>query len=214
MIKKQAVVAVRMALALFCAVACVVPVVGQQQTKNYADELLIGETPRLALKTNLLYDLTSTVSLGAEVRLGRKVTFDAPVHLNPWTFNVEENVKFKFLLVQPQLRFWTCESFNGHFFGLHGHYAYYNVSALPKPPFSDKMNQNRFEGQLYGGGISYGFQWIIGKRLGFEFEIGGGYTRLEYDEFECIPCAREYISKTKEYWGVTRLGLNLIYFIF
>jgi len=194
------------------------PVFAQQKQtpaqKQFADEHRLRETPRFSLKTNLLYDMTTTVSLGTEFKLARKITFDVPFHLNPWTFNTEENVKFKFMLVQPQLRFWTCEVFNGHFFGLHGHYGYYNVSALPNPPFSEKMNQSRFEGQLYGAGLSYGYQWIIGRRFGLEFEIGGGYAKLEYDEYSCQVCARENIAKVKEYWGLTRLGLSLIYFIF
>lgn len=34
------------------------------------------------------------------------------------------------LLVQPELRYWLCERFNGSFFGLHGHYADVNMSNL------------------------------------------------------------------------------------
>jgi len=187
----------------------VFPVVGQK-----IDENSLNRTPRLSVKTNLLYDLTATISLGTEFRLARKITLDAPFHLNPWTINKEENSKFKLMLVQPGFRFWTCEAFNGHFIGVHGHYAIYNVSALPKPPFSETMNQNRFEGQLYGGGISYGFQWIIGKRWGLEFEIGGGYARLEYKQYPCQSCEKEFVEKTKNYLGVTRVGLNLMYHIF
>ena len=173
--------------------------------------------PRLAVKTNMIYNLAATPNLGVELRLGRKITFDAPFHINPWYIDKDKNSKFMFLLAQPQVRFWTCEAFNGHFFGLHGHIARYNVGGLPTNtflPISDKMNKYRFDGHLYGGGLSYGFQWILGKRWGFEFEIGGGYARLEYDEYECVPCAVEYQTKRKNYWGVTRAGLSFMFFIF
>ena len=172
------------------------------------------ETPRIAVKTNLLYDLTTTLNLATEFRVARKVTLDLSVNLNPWMFDKEENTKFNFLLFQPEFRFWTCEAFNGHFFGLHGHYAYFNVSSLPSPPFSETMNQHRFEGQLAGAGVSYGFNWIIRPRWGMEFEIGAGYARLWYDKYPCAACTKALESVTKDYWGVTRIGLSLIYYIF
>jgi len=182
-----------------------------KQDGGYHAPYRLTETPRFGLKTNLLYDLTTTMSLGAEFRLTRKSTLDLSFHLNPWVYNREENAKFKLFLFQPKLRFWSCEAFNGHFFGVHGHYAYYNVGRMPNPPFSKTMNQYRFEGQLGGGGASYGYHWIITPRLGLEAEIGGGYVRSWYDKYPCQRCAKRLSSETKNYWGVTHAGLNLIY---
>jgi hypothetical protein len=169
------------------------------------------QTPRLTIKTNLLHDLTTSLNLGVEIKMGQKLTLDLPFTLNPWTYNKEENTKFKFLLIQPELRFWTCEAFNGHFFGVHGQYAYYNVGHLPTPLFSETMNLYRFEGQLAGAGISYGYQWLINPRWSIEAEIGAGYARLWYDKYPCQSCAKLITSETKNYWGVTRAGISLIY---
>ena len=168
------------------------------------------ETPRFAVKTNILFDITTSMNLGVEFSVGRKMTLDVLFTLNPWMYNKEENTKFKFLLFQPELRYWTCEAFNGQFFGLHGHYAYYNVSHLPKP-FSETMNLYRFEGQLAGAGVSYGYHWLISPRWSFEAEIGAGYARLWYDKYPCQTCAKTLTSENKNYWGVTRAGLSLIY---
>jgi len=170
-----------------------------------------AKEPGFGLKTNILYDMTTTFSLATEFRLGHKTTFDLSAHWNPWTFNKEENAKFKLLLFQPEWRFWSYEAFNGHFFGLHGHYAYYNVGRLPAPPFSETMNRYRFEGQLGGAGISYGYHWIVGPRWGLEAQIGAGYARLWYDRFPCQSCSKKLSSETKNYWGITRAGVSLIY---
>jgi len=35
--------------------------------------------------------------------------------------------------VQPELRYWLCEKFNGHFFGVHLHGGIFNVGALSLP---------------------------------------------------------------------------------
>lgn len=167
--------------------------------------------PSWAVKTNLLYDATATFNLGMEWRLGRKTTFELPVSYNPWTFS--DNMKWKHFLVQPEFRWWTCEAFNGSFFGLHAHYALYNMSALPNPPFSEYMNTHRFEGWLVGAGISYGYHWILGKRWALEATVGAGYAYLSYDKFSCENCGEKLGSETKHYFGPTKAGVTLIFII-
>ena len=67
-----------------------------------------------AVKSNLLYDATATINLGVEAALGRRVTLDVSGNYNPWKFG---DARWKHWLVQPEVRYWLCESFNGHFFG-------------------------------------------------------------------------------------------------
>ena len=165
--------------------------------------------PNVSIKSNLLYDATASMNLGLEFRTGDKTSFEIPVTYNPWTF--ADNRKWKLLLIQPELRFWTDETFNGHFFGLHGHYAVYNVSKLRHPPFSEYMNTHRFQGWLAGAGLSYGYRWNFENRWGLEATIGVGYAYLSYDKFECDGCGRWLESETKNYFGPTKAGLTLIY---
>jgi hypothetical protein len=167
--------------------------------------------PKHAIKTNMLHDITTSLNIGGEFKLSRQLTLDVPLTYNPWTYNKEENTKFKFLLVQPELRYWTCEAFNGQFFGLHAHWAYYNVGHLKTPPFTETMHKYRFEGQLAGAGISYGYRWYLGTRWNLEAEIGAGYARLWYDKFPCQTCAKLITREHKNYWGLTRAGVSLIY---
>jgi hypothetical protein len=182
--------------------------------KRMAPASRLRATPHLVVKSNLLFDISSSMNIGAEVRLAQKVTLDLPFTYNPWTFNREENSKFKFALFQPELRYWLCEAFDGHYFGLYGHYAYYNVGRLPDTIFSEAMNQYRYEGSLAGVGISYGYVWPINPRWGLEAEIGVGYARLDYDKYPCQTCAKQTDSKTKNYWGITRAAISIIFYIF
>ncbi len=167
--------------------------------------------PAIAVKTNLLYDATTTLNLGAEFRLGRRLTLDIPVNYNPWTF--DNNKKLKHVLVQPEVRWWTCEAFNGHFIGLHGHYAYYNIGGLDNPPFSEYMNTHRFEGWLAGAGVSYGYHWMLGKHWSLEATLGIGYAYMDYDKYPCEKCGEKLGSETKNYFGPTKAGISLIYMI-
>jgi len=163
---------------------------------------------KVAVKSNLLYDATSTINLGAEFKLGARSTFELPINYNPWTFS--DNKKFKHILVQPELRFWTCESFTGHFFGVHAHYAYYNVGGVG--PFTTIKN-NRYEGWLAGAGFSYGFNWLLSNRWSLEATLGLGYAYMDYSRYECHRCGEKLGQGNKHYFGPTRVGISLIYFI-
>ena len=101
--------------------------------------------PKFAIKTNALYWATSTPNVGIEVGLAKKLTLDISGNYNPWKFGDDRQIKH--WLVQPELRYWLCERFNGSFFGLHGHYGEMNVSNLN----IFGMGHDRYDGNVYGG---------------------------------------------------------------
>lgn len=163
--------------------------------------------PKFAIKTNALYWATTTPNLGFEVGLAKKLTLDVSGNYNPWKFG--EDRQFKHWLVQPELRYWLCERFNGSFFGLHGHYGEMNVSNLN----IFGMGHDRYDGNLYGAGISYGYQWLISKRWSMEATIGVGYARLKYDKYARGDNGEKLAHKNRNYFGPTKIGLSFIYII-
>ena len=70
---------------------------------------------RLAVKSNLLYDITSTINLGVEYEVAPRWTLEMSVNYNPWSFS--DNKKMKLWMLQPEARYWLCSGFSGHFFG-------------------------------------------------------------------------------------------------
>lgn len=164
-------------------------------------------TPHVAVKTNILYLATTTPNLGFEVGLSKKLTLDVSGNYNFWEFKNDK--KIKHWLVQPELRYWLCERFNGHFFGIHGHYAEFNVEGFKMLGLRNK----RYQGNLYGGGISYGYHWILSNHWSIEATVGVGYAHIDYDKYQCHDCGAKLKSDTKNYWGPTKAGLNLIYII-
>lgn len=168
--------------------------------------------PVFALKTNVLYDATSTLNLGVEFRLDAKKTLTIPVNYNPWIFS--GNRRLKHLYVQPELRFWTCEVFNGFYWGLHAHAGQYNVGGI-KLPFNmfPALESHRYQGHFYGAGLGLGYQWIINNRWNIELGIGAGYTRLEYDKYTCGRCGEKIKTDGRNYLGPDRIAVSLIYII-
>ena len=82
----------------------------------------------VGIKSNLLYDATASPSLGIEVGLAPRFTLDVSGSLNLW--NWKNNMKWKHWMVQPELRYWTCQRFAGHFFALHGLGGQFNFGNI------------------------------------------------------------------------------------
>lgn len=169
----------------------------------------------IGIKTNLLHwSAGLTPNAGVEFALNRKYTFEVGGGFNK--FNIfKENGKAHHWIVQPELRYWTCEAFNGHFFGLHALTGAYNIGGIDIPLGRlDKLNDYRYEGWAVGGGLSYGYQWPISSRWNFELNLGAGYVYLNYDKYPCVKCGSllEEDANT-HYFGVTKAAVSLIYLI-
>ena len=172
-----------------------------------------AEAQQVALKTNALYWATTTPNLGLEVGLGKRTTIDIMGGYNPFTLNKELNRKVKHWSVMPEFRYWFCERFQGHHLGLHTGYMFYNVGAIRIPFQPAETKLNRYQGWATGVGLSYGYTWILGKRLNLEASIGVGYAYTKFDVYECKNCG-DYIGPgEKHYVGPTKVALNLIYMI-
>ncbi|MFV0420354.1 MAG: DUF3575 domain-containing protein [Dysgonomonas sp.] len=186
-----------------------------QQSQSKADvSFLPGKEvmPRFAVKTNLLYDLTSTFNLGAEMRLSYRLSLDLSLNYNPWTFS--DNKKFKHILVQPELRYWLQEPFNGHFLGTHLLYSNFNIGNLNLPlDIFSGLDNSRYRGNAYGLGVSYGYQWMLSSRWSMEASFGFGYMYADYTRYECKTCGKKIDDRSKHYFGPTKAGITLIYTI-
>lgn len=165
----------------------------------------------LAVKTNLLYDATTTGNIGVEAGLSKKWTLDVSGNLNPWTFS--NNKKIKHWMVQPEARYWLCEKFNGSFFGIHAHGGQFNVSDWDFPIALKALKDKRYEGWFYGAGVSYGYQWVMSRRWNLEMNAGAGYARVHYNKYPCSVCGSKLAEGNYNYWGVTKAAISLIYFL-
>ena len=173
---------------------------------------------KIAVKTNLLYGIgTFTPNIGVEIALGERTTLDVSGAYN-W-FNPDgkrsNNKKLVHWLVQPEFRYFLCERFNGHFFGFHALFSQYNIGGHELPMLFGKGSENyRHHGNAYGGGFSYGYQLLLGKRWNLEFNVGVGYMRMEYDRYDYTTCGElKNKSQTKNYFGPTKAGITLVFLI-
>lgn len=176
---------------------------------------LTASAQNVVVKTNLLYDITTTANLGIEFKVAPKWTVDISGNLNAWTFS--DNKKWKHWVLQPEARYWLCERFNGHFVGAHLVGGIYNMGNW-NTDFTflgtdfGQLKEHRYEGWLVGAGIAYGYHWMLGRHWSVEAEIGIGYVYTQADKYECPRCGEQLENnKPHHYVGPTKAAVNLIY---
>lgn len=169
----------------------------------------------VAVKTNILYDATATFNLGVETGLSRKWTLDVSGNYNPWTFS--HNRKWKHWLIQPEARYWNCEKMHGSFWAVQLLGGQYNIGNINTDfnflgtDFS-KLKDYRYQGWMIGGGIGYGYSWMLSHHWNIEAELAAGYIYSLYDKYDCATCGSKLENnKSHSYVGPTKAALNLIY---
>lgn len=174
---------------------------------------LLDTPPSFAIKTNLLYWSTLTPNIAIEFGLGNRTSLDLTASYNPWNLKGDyvDNKKIVHWIIRPEFRYWLCERFNGHFFGLHAFYWQYNVGGNEIPMMFEK--DYRYEGNAFGAGISYGYHLALAKRWGLEFNIGAGVAFMDYTKKDCIKCGQEVGQYKKNYFGPTSAGIKLVFMI-
>lgn len=174
----------------------------------------VTQAQNVAIKTNLLTDAVLSPNLGVEVGLKPKWTLDMVGELNLWTINQH---KWKHWFFQPEARYWFCDRFAGHFLGVHaivGQFNFGNIKNGVKFLGSDfsELTDYRFQGWGYGGGIAYGYDWILGKHWNLEAEIGIGLIHTRFKKYACDNCDKQVGDHFHHnYWGLTKLSLNIEY---
>lgn len=153
----------------------------------------------VALKSNGLYWLATTPNVGIEFALNDRATVELSGAYNPWTFKGDR--KMRFWLAQPELKYWLCEKFEGHFVGLHVHGAQYFGG----------FGSTRYDGYLAGGGFTYGYNWILSPHWNMEVAIGIGYAHLWFDKSPRISCEKCKTSERLNYLGPTKAAVSLVY---
>lgn len=169
----------------------------------------------VAIKSNILYDLTATISAGIEVGLAPRWSLDVSGNFNAWT--MKNDRRWKHYLVQPEVRYWLCDRFMGHFLALHLHGGQYNFGGIKNSinflgTNLSNLTTHRYQGWFAGAGIGYGYAFVLGRHWNLELEAGIGYAYTVFDEFECAGCGRKVNTDLNHhYFGPTKLAVNFVY---
>lgn len=176
-----------------------------QEPSAPAATLPTDATPQgryLGVKTNLAAWAGTIMNVAVDVEVGRHWSVELPVLWCPWY--VSEKHAVKTFTIQPEARYWLSKPGAGHFFGVHAHVGWFNV----------KWNRDRYQDTdrpLLGAGISYGYLLPFNAHWAGEFTLGAGYANMRYDTWYNIDNGARIDTRTKNYWGITRVGLSVVY---
>lgn len=170
-----------------------------------------GPAQQMAVKSNLLSAANGALDAGVEYALGPKSTFDLSGSIRPWKRS--EGYVNRYWLIRPEYRHWTCQKFNGTFWGAYLNGAQFNVGGK-KMPFGlfPWLKEHRYAGWLAGAGISYGYHWMPDRHWNIEAAIGVGYEYIDYKKYKCPDVCSELLKAGRyHYFGPSRASVSIVY---
>jgi hypothetical protein len=164
----------------------------------------------VAVRTNLLYDAFLVPALGVEWRPSRGVGVKFDGAYCYW--GSEHGRVQKMWLADPEIRWYPLPEGRFHV-GLGANFGEYNlyrgiVGGL-------LSTDTGYQGNLWGGGVTLGYQLRLSGSLSLDVSLGLGYIRFAYDSFVIMDGTRVYKDKaqTKNMKGLTQAGISLVWTI-
>ena len=169
--------------------------------------------PRMALRTNLLYDATLSPNLGLDVRVDSAWTVGLLVGINAWDIDKEKNKKWRHALFSIRARKYRDSLFHKGYYEADVIYSHYNVGNT-KIPFGlySAVKDRRLQGDLIALGGKYGYSWILSRTWRIEAEAGVAVGYAWFKEYDCDHCGT-YYGKGDRIFLLPQLGINVVYII-
>ena len=145
-----------------------------------------------------------------EIDLARRWSLALPAYYSALNYFADD-VKFRTVTIQPELRYWFrgCES--SWYAGAHMGLSYFNVAWGDLFRYQDH-NMNT---PAIGGGLSVGYRLPLGKSKHwcFDFSLGAGAYAVHYDRFINIPNGFLVDSHEMTYIGIDQAAISLSYML-
>ncbi len=168
-----------------------------------------GVDQYLSVKTNMLYWLAAAPNLELEFHVGRHFSIAASGLYSYWSYTSDDrSTKYSMNTVaaRPEFRYWFSDSRakKSHVLGVYGTWS----------DFDMMFDGTGYQGTSLGGGISYAYYLPVKRHWAFEFGVGVGYLRNEYDKYQWDEQQGQNVfqeSVKDNYIGPTQLKVTAIY---
>jgi len=173
----------------------------------------VEQQPKVALRTNLLYDATLSPNLGVDVRVDSAWTVGILAGVNAWDIDKTKNKKWRHMLFSLRARKYRDSLFHKGYFEGDLIYSHFNVGNT-KIPFGiyKGVQDRRLQGDLVALGGKYGYSWILSRNWRIEAEAGVAVGYAWFKEYDCDHCGT-YYGKGDRIFLLPQLGINVVYII-
>ncbi|WP_459952311.1 DUF3575 domain-containing protein [Dysgonomonas termitidis] len=176
---------------------------------------LRGKAPlRLALKTNLLYDLALLPNLSVEMPVAGHWSVAVNGAFSKWDTKSPKYRSHQVNYAGLEVRRWwgnrQGSPLNGHFAGIYFTGGVYDLRLFTKSLDS----YGYLSHWSWSAGAVYGYSLPLSAKLNLEFSVNAGYFTGEYHAYNrsrCTDCYPERKTGTRNYWGPTGAGVSLVY---
>jgi outer membrane protein W len=158
---------------------------------------------QIALSSNLLEDAILTPNLGVDIAVAdrQSVSFDASYA----PYKISSGFHNKCMSIRAGYKFWLNQSFYSHYVGID--------AVLTSSDFA--LSQLKSRSEQIGLGLSYGYSFILGKRINLVPHVGVGlaYT-TSYDGYDHMIDTGTGVQATSTSAIkpiITRLGVTIQY---
>ncbi|MGN0225194.1 MAG: DUF3575 domain-containing protein [Prevotella sp.] len=152
----------------------------------------------LSIRANLLRWVTLTPDLGIEWQVSDK--WSALVHgtWTSWRWN-DKDRRYALWEVTPEVRY-------------HIYNKVYVGAQFKVGEFNYKLSETGKQGNLIGGGLTFGYVLPVSRRLSIDFGAALGYLHADYDKYVVNDAGRiKFADDCKNWWGPTSVGISLVY---
>lgn len=164
---------------------------------------------RMALKSNLLYDIALVPNIGIEFYLGHGWSLGFSGMYAGWR-DEERHHYWQICSGELDLRRYfgrraAKRPLSGHHLGFYGQALAYDFE-IEKTGYQSEFS--------YGAGVEYGYSLPLGRCLNFDFGIGLGYLGGEYKKYE--PVGGHYVwteTKQRHWFGPTKAEISFVWVI-
>lgn len=160
---------------------------------------------RLALKTNLLYDVALFPNLEVEWRFNDNWSAALEGDFAWWGgWDRSEVKRFRIAVISPEVKRWIRPraAWEGFYVGAFAGCGLYDI----------EKSSRGYHGEGVMGGISVGYMWRLSRCLSMEAAVGAGYLYTRYKECKHLDGHHVY-QRTKDfnYVGPLKLKLSLVW---
>ena len=162
---------------------------------------------RVAIKSNLLYDIVALPNLGIEVNIYDNLTIYGDVVYAGWNlparylywnmYGAQYGIRKYFGRASSE------RSFTGHHAGIYGQALAYDFQAGNIGQQTPEIN--------FSAGVEYGYSFPIALNLNLDVEIGIGYLWGKYYEYVVTDSHNTWRGTIQRAWvGPTKASVSLV----
>lgn len=174
--------------------------------------------PRVALRTNLLYDLLLVPEIGVEYGFANGWSVECSWMYGWW----KKDYKHRYWRAYggyATLRryFGTRRNGNpltGHHIGIYGQLLTYDIEFGGKGYMGGRPGGSLWDKTHYGGGVEYGYSLSLARKLNLDLSVGVGYLGGTYYEYNPKDgCYVWDVTKSRHWFGPTRAEVSLVWLL-